>query len=273
MTQLEEINDACDFLKDRGFVNPGAGIILGTGLGKLLDEIHIEECIPYEQIPHFPPASVDFHKGELIYGLLRGKRVIAMHGRYHYYEGYTFHQITLPIRVMKLLGIKCLFITSACGGVNLEFRKGSLMLIEDHINLLPGNPLIGPNLDVFGPRFPDMSQPYSEWMNARLIENARQKDILLHRGVYVALPGPMLETPAEYRYLRKIGADVVGMSTVPEVIVANHMGLPCAAVGVVTDECNPDELQKIDLQDIIATAQKAEFNLLQLVIALVESLD
>ena len=162
MTTLEDINEACQFLMKRGFDHPDIGIILGTGLGRLLDEISIEVSIPYDQIPHFPPASVEFHKGELISGLLKGKRVIAMHGRYHYYEGYCFHQITLPIRVMKLLGARYLFITNACGALNLEFRKGSLMLVEDHINLLPGNPLIGPNLDVFGPRFPDMSQPYSK---------------------------------------------------------------------------------------------------------------
>ncbi|MBP6978465.1 MAG: purine-nucleoside phosphorylase [Bacteroidales bacterium] len=273
MTQLEEINDASNFLLSRGFGNPEMGIILGTGLGELLKEISIEQCIPYDQIPHFPAASVEFHKGELVSGLLKGKHILAMHGRYHFYEGYSFHQITLPIRVMKLLGIKCLVITSACGALNPEFSKGSLMLIDDHINLLPGNPLIGPNLDVFGPRFPDMSQPYTEWMNIRLAESARQRNILLHRGVYVAMPGPMLETPAEYRYLRKIGADAVGMSTVPEVIVANHMGLPCAAIGVITDECNPDDLEKINVQDLLDTARKTEADLLNLVSDFVESLD
>ena len=271
MNHLEEINEAYQFLVKKGFDSPETGIILGTGLGKLLEEIIIERSVSYEEIPCFPSASVEFHRGELIYGQLKGKRIIAMHGRHHFYEGYSFHQITLPVRVMKLLGIRRLIISCACGSMNLEFKKGSLMLIEDHINLLPGNPLIGPNLEVFGPRFPDMSQPYSAWMNARFSEIAFQKKILLHQGVYVAVPGPMLETPAEYRYLRKIGADVVGMSTVPEVIVANHMNLPCAAIAIITDECDPDHLQPISVEDILKTAAHAETDFQQLVISFVES--
>lgn len=273
MTHFNQIRETCDHLLDKGFDRPEIGIILGTGLGKLLDEIYIERSIPFEEIPHFPPASVEFHKGELIFGLLRGRRIIAMHGRYHYYEGYSFQQITLPIRVMKLLGIRCLIISSACGSMNPYFRKGSLMLVEDHINLLPGNPLIGPNLDALGPRFPDMSEPYSAWMNARFIDIARKNDILLHTGIYVAVPGPMLETPAEYRFLRKIGADVVGMSTVPEVIAANHMNLPCSVLAVITDECDPDHLQPISVDDVLRTASSTEPYFIRLVTAFAESLD
>lgn len=272
MNQLHQINEAYHFLLEKGFADPDIGIVLGTGLGKLLEEIHIERSIPYNEIPFFPPASVEFHTGHLIYGLLRGKRMVAMHGRYHFYEGYSYHQITLPIRVMKLLGVKCLLISNACGAMNLNMKKGSLMLIEDHINLLPGNPLIGPNLDSFGPRFPDMSHPYSARMNEKLMAIAEKQGITLHQGVYVAVPGPMLETPAEYRYLRKIGADVVGMSTVPEVIVANHMSLPCAAISVVTDECDPDNLTPIDLDDILETAASAEPHLIRLVLEFVGEL-
>ncbi|HOW24706.1 MAG TPA: purine-nucleoside phosphorylase [Bacteroidales bacterium] len=272
MNRFEDIDQAYQFLTRKGLNHAEIGIVLGTGMGKLLDEIYIEMSIPFETIPNFQPASVEFHKGELIFGLLRGKRVVVMHGRYHYYEGYSFHQITLPIRVMKLLGIRCLIISSACGSMNPEYSKGSLLLVEDHINLLPGNPLIGPNLDAFGPRFPDMSRPYSGWMNAKFMEIARQYDLLLHRGVYVAVSGPMLETPAEYRYLRNIGADVVGMSTVPEVIVANHMSLPCSALAVITDECDPDHLEPISVDDLLRMASATEPAFCRLVTSFAESL-
>jgi purine-nucleoside phosphorylase len=271
MNQLEEIKTACHFLQSKGMIQPEIGIILGTGLGKLLEEIDIELDIPYEEIPFFPPATVEFHSGNLIYGTLQGKKVVAMHGRHHFYEGYSYHQITLPIRVMKLLGIRYLLVSNAGGTLNLSFKKGSLMLIEDHINLLPGNPLIGPNLDEFGPRFPDMSQPYSPEIIANLVRIADEKQIRLNRGVYVAMPGPMLETRAEYRYLGKIGADVVGMSTIPEVIVANHMSLPCAAISVITDECDPDDLKPISLVDILKTAALAEKDLIRLILELVRT--
>ncbi|MDD5507844.1 MAG: purine-nucleoside phosphorylase [Bacteroidales bacterium] len=273
MTHSEQIQKAHHFLMSKGFDQPQIGIILGTGMSRLLEEVRIETSVPFEEIPHFPPASVEFHKGELIFGRLRGKPTVIMHGRYHYYEGYSFQQITLPIRVMKLLGIRCLIISSACGSMNPAFRKGSLLLVKDHINLLPGNPLIGPNLDEFGPRFPDMSQPYSPRMNAKFVEIARTNDITLHRGIYVAVPGPMLETPAEYRYLRKIGADVVGMSTVPEVIAANHMNLPCSVLVIITDECDPDHLQPFNLDDILRTASSTEPHFIRLVTAFAEHFD
>jgi len=268
----KEISEAYKFLTTNGFKKPEIGIILGTGLGNLVKEIDIKKNIPYEDIPHFPVASVEFHSGNLIFGTLKNKSVVAMHGRFHYYEGYSYNQITLPVRIMKLLGVKYLLISNAAGAMNLDFKKGSHMLIEDHINLLPGNPLIGKNFDEFGTRFPDMSQPYSLFLNSKLEDIAKRLDLTLHKGVYVAVTGPMLETRAEYRYLRIIGADVVGMSTVPEVIVANHMNLPAAAISVITDECDPENLTPIDLPDILATAAKSEIGLIQLFSTLIEEL-
>ena len=269
---MQEIKEAHEFLHKNGYEQPEFGIILGTGLGKLIDEIHIERSISYEDIPHFPKATVEFHSGNLVFGTLAGKKIIAMQGRFHYYEGYSFHQIGLPIRVMKLLGVKHLLISNACGAMNLEFKKGSLMLLDDHINLLPGNPLIGENLDEFGPRFTDMSQPYSPFLNEKLRRIAQVNGITLHSGVYVAVTGPMLETRAEYRYLKNIGADVVGMSTVPEVIVANHMNLPVAAISVLTDECDPDNLKPVDIKDILATAATAEIDLIKLTTELLKEI-
>jgi len=269
---LKQINEVYEFLVGKGYDKPEFGIILGTGLGKLIDEIQIEKNISYEDIPHFPKATVEFHSGNLVYGTLAGKKIIAMQGRFHYYEGYSFHQIGLPIRVMKLLGVKHLLISNAAGTMNLDFKKGSLMLLDDHINLLPGNPLIGENLDEFGPRFPDMSQPYSPILNKKLKRIALENDITLHEGIYVVVTGPMLETRAEYRYLRNIGADVVGMSTVPEVIVANQMGLPVAAISVLTDECDPDNLKRVDIHDILATAAKAELGLIKLTKELIKEI-
>lgn len=252
---------ARSYLIEKGITEPEVGIILGTGLGKLINEMEIELVVPYEEIPNFPLSTVDFHKGELVYGVLEGRKVLAMHGRFHVYEGYSARQIVLPIRVMKLLGIKYLLISNACGAMNTDFRKSELMLLTDHINLLP-NPLIGPNIDELGPRFPDMSEPYSEKINNAMIEIAGRHDITLHRGVYVAVTGPSLETPAEYRWLSRIGADVVGMSTTPEVIAANHMGLPVAAVSVITDECDPDNLEPVDIADLLKCAAIAEDGLI-----------
>jgi purine-nucleoside phosphorylase len=269
---MKEILESTQFLKDKGYHSPEIAIILGTGLGKLVNYINVEIDTPYQQIPHFPVSSVKFHSGTLVYGTLEGKKIIAMNGRFHYYEGYTFTQLTLPIRVMKLLGVKYLLISNAGGAVNPNFKKGSLMLIDDHINLLPGNPLIGPNLDEFGPRYPDMSQPYSKFLNDKLVDIAHRLNITLHKGVYVPMAGPMLETRAEYRYLRIIGADVVGMSTVPEAIVAKHMDLPCSAISVITDECDPDHLMPVDIKDILEVASGAEENLIKLLIALVGEL-
>ncbi len=272
MSILQQTNDATAFLKEKGFESPEVGIILGTGLGKLIDKILIDVDIPYKDIPHFPLATVDFHSGNLIYGTLNGKKIVAMHGRYHFYEGYSYQQITLPVRVMKKLGVKCLLISNASGAINTDLKKESLMLLDDHINLMPGNPLIGANNDELGPRFPDMSQPYSSWLNEKLEKIATEKNITLHKGVYAALPGPMLETKAEYRYLRIIGADAVGMSTVPEVIVANHMNLPCAVISVITDECDPDNLAPLNLSDIFESAAKADVDLSKLIFSLMNGL-
>jgi purine-nucleoside phosphorylase len=269
---IEQINETVNFLKEKGITNPEIGIILGTGLGKMVREIEIAIQIDYKDIPHFPVSTVEFHKGKLIYGKLRGKMVLAMQGRFHFYEGYNLQQITFPVRVMKSLGVKYLLISNAGGALNLNFNKGSLMLLDDHINLLGNSPLSGPNHQNLGPRFPDMSQPYSKLLNDKLMQIASKSGITLHKGVYVAVVGPNLETRAEYRFLRVIGADVVGMSTVPEAIVANHAGLPCAAVSVITDECDPDNLHPIDINDILETAAKAEEDLILLFSVLIEKL-
>jgi purine-nucleoside phosphorylase len=268
---FDKIKESADFLLSKGMIAPEIGIILGTGLGTLADQIEKEIEIEYEKIPHFPISTVEFHHGILIYGKLRGKQVLVMKGRSHIYEGYTPQEITFPIRVMKLLGIRCLLVSNACGAMNTSFRKGSLMLIEDHINLLP-NPLVGPNIDELGTRFPDMSQAYSKEINEKIIRIAEANGITLHRGVYVAVTGPNLETRAEYRFLSRIGADVVGMSTTPEVIVANHMKLPVAAISVVTDECDPDQLEPVDIAKILYYASQAEKGLVKIFSGLVEEL-
>lgn len=272
-TMMTKLNEAVDFLRDKGVSGPEAGIILGTGLGRLAGRVAGGLQIPYEDIPHFPVSTVEFHKGELIYGELQGKKVLLMHGRFHYYEGYSLQEIVFPVRVMKMLGIKALLISNACGTINMDFPKGSLMMLTDHINLLGDNPLIGPNLDELGTRFPDMSEPYSKALNARLKMIAAKHGIELHEGVYAAAPGPMLETRAEYRYMRKIGADVVGMSTVPEAIAARHMNLPCCAVSAITDECDPDNLAVADIRDILKMASFAGKNLAVLFEALIKALD
>ncbi len=257
----EQIFKTVEFIKSKGVTSPQVGIILGTGLGGLTKEIVSEIEIEYHEIPNFPIATVEFHKSRLIYGKLNGVQVIAFQGRFHFYEGYDMHQITLPVKVMKLLGVKNLLVSNAAGTMNPDFKKGELMLLTDHINLLPEHPLRGKNNDDFGPRFPDMSEPYSKKINGEIDSIAKEKGITVYKGVYAVAMGPCLETRAEYRYLRKIGADAVGMSTVPEVIVANHMGLPCCAVSVLTDECDPDNLQPVDIADIIETAGKAEVKL------------
>ncbi|MCU0433187.1 MAG: purine-nucleoside phosphorylase [Bacteroidia bacterium] len=261
MNYQQQVNAAVDYLRSRGIQAPEAGIILGTGLGNLATEIVPEIEVLYSDIPHFPEATVEFHAGKLIYGTLAGRKVLALKGRFHFYEGYTMQQITLPVRVMKLLGVKWLFISNAAGGMNTALKKGDLMLIDDHINLQPGNPLIGANVNEWGPRFPDMSRPYSPVLNALLKQAAAEQQIALREGVYVSVPGPNLETRAEYRFLHRIGADAVGMSTVPEVIAANHGSLPCAAISVITDECDPDNLKPVDIAEIIEVAGKAELKL------------
>ncbi len=269
---IKRIEEAVDFIQSRGVNEPYIGIVLGTGLGNLAAKIEAEIVIPYSEIPHFPVSTVESHSGKLIYGTLSGKKVLAMLGRFHYYEGYTGAEITFPIRVMKLLGIEKLLISNAAGTVNPNFKKGTLMLIDDHINMIPDNPLRGKNLDELGPRFPDMSQPYDREMNQMLKDIALEKGVSLNEGVYTPVAGPNLETRAEYRYLRKIGTDAVGMSTAPEVIVANHMGLPCCAISVLTDECDPDNLAPVSLAEILEIAGRAEKDLTLLYEALIKQI-
>ena len=257
MTQ-KQLDESVVYLKNKGFEAPEIGIVLGTGLGQLVD--HIEDAIEahYNHIPFFPLATVEFHSGKLLYGTISGKKVVVMQGRFHLYEGYDFLDITYPIRVMHQLGIKKLFISNAAGAINLDYKKGELMLIEDHINLQGGSPLAFKNVAEFGDRFVDMSEPYDLKMRQHLEEIASENNIALQKGVYVSVVGPQLETKAEYRMLKTLGADAVGMSTVPEVIVANHLRLPIVAVSVLTDECDPDNLKPIDIQEIIAIAAEAE---------------
>ena len=264
MDILKKLQETLHYIKNQGVDNAEVGIVLGTGLGAMVNEIEVIKEIPYGDIPHFPIATVEFHSGKLIYGKLAGKTVLCMNGRFHYYEGYNMEEITYPIRLMKMLNVQYLFLSNAAGAINLDFKKGDLMLLDDHINLQPENPLRGPNLDSLGPRFPDMSEPYSPLLNDLLKKTAKDIDVELHTGVYVSVTGPNLETRAEYRMLGRMGADAVGMSTVPAVIVANHMELPCATVSVLTDECDPDKLQKVDIEDIIATAMAAEKHLVKL---------
>ena len=269
---IEKINKTTAWLRSHGINHPETGIILGTGLGNLIEHIDVSVELDYKEIPHFPVSTVEFHNGKLIYGSMNGTKVIAMQGRFHYYEGYTMQQITFPVRVMKFLNIKRLLVSNACGTVNPDFSKSELMLITDHINLLGDNPLIGKNYEALGPRFPDMSQPYDREINRKIVEIARREKIKLNRGVYAAVAGPNLETRAEYRYMRTIGADVIGMSTIPEVLVANHMGLPVAAVSVITDECDPDNLAPVNIDDIIRMAGIAEKNLTRIFRELVREL-
>ena len=267
-----ELKETTEFLQSRGITTPEIGIVLGTGLGNLITEIDIEIELSYNTIPNFPIATVEFHFGKLIYGKIAGKQVLAMQGRYHYYEGHSMSQVVFPLKVMKLLGVSKVLMSNAAGAVNLSMKKGDLMLIDDHINLQPENPLRGPNADDSGSRFPDMSAPYDKKMNATLKEIAANNDITLHEGVYASVQGPNLETRAEYRMLKIMGADAVGMSTVPEVIACNHMEIPCVAISVITDECDPDDLQPVDINDIIATAGKAEVKLTKLYRELIEKL-
>ncbi len=254
----KQIAEAESYIRKHSKVSPQIGIILGTGLGGLVKEIDINDEIPYHDIPHFPVSTVESHEGKLILGSLGGKQILAMQGRFHYYEGYSMTQITFPVRVMHKLGIRTLLISNACGGMNPQYRKEDLMLMDDHINLLGTNPLMGPNMDEFGPRFPDMSEPYSKKLIALAEMIALENKMKLQKGVYVAVTGPNLETRAEYRFLRAIGADVVGMSTVPEDIVAVHMGMDVLGISVITDECFPDSLQPVDLKEIIKAANGAE---------------
>jgi len=254
----QHILETKDWLLTKGFDKPATGIVLGTGLGALVKTMDIKLSVPYHEIPHFPVSTVEFHKGNLIYGAVNGVAVIAMQGRFHYYEGYSMQQITFPVRVMKELGIKNLLLSNAAGGMNPDYKKGDLVIIEDHINLLPDNPLRGMNDPEMGNRFADMSSPYDKKLRRLLVESFAKYDIPSREGIYVAVMGPSLETRAEYRWLRSTGADMVGMSTTPEVIVAAQIGLPCAAVSVITDECDPDNLQPVNIAEIIEVAGKAD---------------
>jgi purine-nucleoside phosphorylase len=261
---MKYIEETTKYLINKGFIHPEIGIILGTGLGQLLEKVEIIEEVSYNHIPHFPTATVEFHKGKLIYGKIKGKTVIIMQGRFHLYEGYDLLDVTFPVRIMYRLGIKKLLVSNAAGAINLDYNKGELMLIDDHINLQGGSPLAYKGVSKLGNIFVDMSCPYDKEMSGHLTDIAKTENITLHKGVYASVLGPQLETRAEYRYLKIIGADAVGMSTVPEVIVANHLNLPVVAVSVLTDECDPDNLEPVNVQDILSTAAKAEPKMVKL---------
>lgn len=255
---LETFEEAVAFIKNETQVKPDLGVILGTGLGGLVNEINVVNEIPYDKIPHFPVSTVESHSGKLIFGELGGKNVVAMQGRFHFYEGYDLNQVTFPVRVMKLLGIERLIVSNASGGVNPDYEIGEIMIINDHINLFPGNPLIGKNLDDFGPRFPDMSDAYDTSMIDMAVTIAKENNIRVKQGIYAGLTGPTLETPAEYKMIHILGADAVGMSTVPEVIVARHMEIPCFAVSIITDLGVAGKIQKVSVQDVIEVASRQE---------------
>ncbi len=262
---LRQVRSAAEAIRARSRLEPRVAIILGTGLGALAEEIEAETVIPYEEIPGFPEPTVESHSGRLLLGHLSGQPVVAMQGRFHRYEGYSMPQVSFPVRVMRDLGAEILVVSNACGGMDPLWDVGDLMLIADHINLLGDNPLIGPNLDELGPRFPDMSEPYDLGLQRLALDVARDEKITLRRGIYVAVPGPNLETRAEYRFLRMIGADVVGMSTVPEVIVAVHGGMKVLGVSIITDSCLPDALKPASVEEIIRVASQAEPQLTSLI--------
>ncbi len=269
----EDVQEATNAVKTRWSGSPRVGIVLGTGLGALAEEIEAEATIPYPEIPHFPRSTVESHKGQLVCGKLSGQTVVAMEGRFHLYEGYTAAQVTFPIRVMKELGCSILLVSNAAGGLNPLHNRGDLVVIEDHINMLGLNPLIGPNDDRLGVRFPDLIEPYDRTLQDLALRVALEENIVAHRGVYVAVTGPNLETRAEYRFLRGIGADVVGMSTIPEVLVAVHAGMRTLGFSIVTDRCLPDALEPVKLEDILEVAREAEGKLRRIVKKVLERLD
>ena len=269
---IKEINETVEYLQAKGFDKPEIGIILGTGLGQLINEVEILQEVSYNHIPNFPTATVEFHKGKLIFGLLEGKKVIIMQGRFHVYEGYSLQDVTYPVRIMEKLGIHTLLVSNAAGAINLNFKKGELMLIEDHINLLGDSPLAFKGVEYLGERFVDMSQPYDKVINLKFESIAKAHNIKLNKGVYTSVVGPQLETKAEYRMLKIIGADAVGMSTVPEIIVSNHLKLNAAAVSVLTDECDPDNLKSVNISEILKMAEIAEPNMIVLFKELIKSL-
>jgi purine-nucleoside phosphorylase len=268
---LEKIIETTEFLKAKGITDPDAGIILGTGLGELTAKIDILIEIDYKDIPNFPVSTVEGHAGKLIYGEFGGKKIVAMKGRFHYYEGYEAEQVALPIRVLKYLGIKCLFLSNAAGGVNPLFQIGDIMVITDHINLLP-NPLIGPNDDRIGARFPDMGQAYDKSFINKALLIAEKNNIRIHKGVYLSTTGPTFETPAEYKYFRIIGADAVGMSTTPEVIVARHMNLPCFAVSVITDLGVEGKIEYTTHESVQIEAAKTESRMTTIMTEMISTL-
>ena len=268
---LQTIKETANFISEKTKFNPEIGIILGTGLGGLVSEIDIQHSIPYNEIPNFPVSTVEGHSGRLIFGTLGNKNVVAMQGRFHFYEGYTMEKVTFPVRVMKLLGIKNLILSNASGGVNPDYKIGDLMIIADHICLIP-NPLIGENIDELGPRFPDMSESYDKKL-IKLAEGiAAENNLPVKKGVYVALTGPTLETPAEYKHMRIIGGDTVGMSTAPEVIVARHMNIPCFAMSVITDLGVPGKIQKVTHEEIQKVSEVAEPKLTRIIKELISKI-
>lgn len=269
---LERFKESVRFIQSKTNVQPTIGIILGTGLGGLVKEIKVIDEISYETIPNFPVSTVESHSGKLIFGELGGKKVVAMQGRFHFYEGYDMDQVTFPVRVMKLLGIEKLFVSNASGGVNPDFAVGEIMILNDHINLFPSHPLVGKNIDELGPRFPDMSEPYDLKMIALAQTIAKELDIKVSTGTYAGLTGPTLETPAEYVYVRNIGADAVGMSTVPEVIVARHMEIPTFAISIITDLGVPGKIKKVSVADVIEVATRQEPKMTAIMSKLIERL-
>jgi purine-nucleoside phosphorylase len=276
LSPAEELRDALNAsvtaIQQRSRVTPKIAIILGTGLGGLAREIEVESAIPYADIPHFPLSTVESHQGRLLLGTLEGRPVVAMQGRFHRYEGYTLQQIVHPVRTMFMLGARTLIVSNVCGGMNPLWRAGDLVLLDDHINLLGDNPLVGPNLDDLGPRFPDMSKPYAPELQELAETVALELRLPMRRGVYAAVPGPNLETRAEYRMLRYIGADLVGMSTVPEVITARHMNMDVLGFSIITDMCLPDALEPASIETILANAQAAEPHLTAVVKGVVRRL-
>jgi purine-nucleoside phosphorylase len=265
-------DEALAFIQSKTDFRPDFLIILGTGLGRLASQIQVETSIPYNEIPHFPVSTVESHAGRLLFGTLSGKKVVAMQGRFHYYEGYSMQQIVFPVRVLKALSVNTLLVSNACGGMNPNFRRGDIMCITDHINLIGDNPLIGANDNELGPRFPDMSEPYTRSLIDVADTVALSKGIKMHHGVYVAVSGPNLETRAEYRFLRQIGGDVVGMSTVPEVITAVHMGMKVLGISVITDECFPDSLKAVEMKEILEAADMAEPKMTSVIMGVLEHL-
>ena len=268
---LEKIEETVDFLRKKGFADPDAGIILGTGLGGLTEKISDFIEVDYRDIPNFPVATVEGHEGKLIYGNFGGKKIVAMKGRFHFYEGYGSGEIAFPVRVLKYLGIKCLFVSNAAGGVNPNFQIGDIMIITDHIHLLP-NPLIGRNDDRIGPRFPDMGEAYDKSMISKAVSIAEKHGIRIHRGVYLSTSGPTFETPSEYKFFRTIGADAVGMSTTPEIIIARHMGLPCFAVSIITDLGVEGKIEYTTHESVQKEAAKTEARMTTIMTDLIASL-